>query len=98
MYSFIEQHIDGSWWYNPRLNATFETKEEVDKYFQNFFSKYIDSERPYKAFEHEEPLYQKHATYTFDFKVFELGGVIFWPKGLEGTLSNREQEKKDESK
>ena len=90
MFSFIEQHIDGSWWYEPQMHATFDTKEDVDKYFQNVFAKYVDSERPYKAFEHNTPLYQEHATCTFDFKVFSFGGIILWPKELEGTLLDRE--------
>lgn len=86
MFSFLEQHNDGSWWYEPRLHATFETKEEVDKYFQNVWARYVDPNRPYMAFEHEEPLYQVHATCTQDFKVFEFGGLIRWSKNMEGFL------------
>lgn len=89
MFSFLEQHNDGSWWYEPRLHATFETKEEVDKYFQNVWARYVDPNRPYMAFEHEEPLYQVHATCTQDFKVFEFGGLIRWPKNMEGVLMSQ---------
>lgn len=80
MYSLLEQHKNGSWWYHP--GCTFETEEEVEKCFQDLFSQHPD--RPHMAFEHEEPLYQGYPTRTFDFKTFDYLGVIHWPQSLKG--------------
>lgn len=76
MYSLLEQHIDGSWWYHP--GDTFETEEEVEQCFQRIYGHWSP--------EHAEPLCQDYATCTFDFKVFEFGGIIQWPKALKGTI------------
>ena len=35
MYSLLEQHKDGSWWYHP--GDTFETEAEVEQCFQETF-------------------------------------------------------------
>ena len=83
MYSLLEQHKDGSWWYHP--GDTFETEEEVEQRFQERFGHY-DPKRPHRTFKHYEPLCQDYATCTRDFKVFEFGGMIRWPKALSGTL------------
>ena len=81
MYSLLEQHKDGSWWYHP--GDTFETEEEVEQRYQETFGLY--DPRPHRVFKHDEPLCQDYATDTFDFKVFEFGGMIHWPKALSGT-------------
>jgi hypothetical protein len=83
MFSLLEQHIDESWWYHP--GDTFETETEVEQRFQEEFGTY-DPERPHMAFEHNEPLCQDQSTCTFDFKTFEFGGMVFWPKALKGTF------------
>lgn len=82
MYSLLEQHIDGSWWYHP--GDTFETEVEVEQCFQRKYGHW-SPDRPHKAFKHAEPLCQDYATCTFDFKVFEFGGIIHWPKASSGT-------------
>lgn len=89
MFSLLEQHKDGSWWYHP--GATFETEEEVEKYFQETFGTY-DPDRPHMTFEHDEPMFQEYSTCTFDFKTFHFGGMIHWPKSLEGTFLRRRNE------
>ena len=81
LYSLLEQHKDGSWWYHPGF--TFDTPEEVEECFK----KYFDDSRPHMVFEHEEPMYQKHSTSTYDLKTFDFGGLIHWPKRLEGTFT-----------
>lgn len=83
MYSLLEQHVDGSWWYHP--GDTFETEEEVEQCFQQVYGHWTP-DRPHRTFKHDEPLFQEYSTCTFDFKVFEFGGMIHWPKALSGTL------------
>lgn len=86
MFSLLEQHMDGSWWYHP--GDTFDTEAEVERCFQRNYGHWSPG-RPHKAFKHAEPLYQGHATCTFDFKVFEFGGIIFWPSAISFTLYSR---------
>lgn len=83
MYSLLEQHVDGSWWYHP--GYTFETEEEVEQCFQQAYGHWAP-DRPHRTFKHDEPLFQEYSTCTCDFKVFEFGGMIHWPKALSGTL------------
>ena len=83
MYSLLEQHKDGSWWYHP--GDTFETPEEVEECFHETFDHFAP-DRPHKCFEHTEPMFQEFATCTLDFKVFHFIGVIPWPKNMEGEL------------
>ena len=83
MFSLLEQHKDGAWWYHP--GDTFKTEAEVDRRFQETFGQF-DPERPHRTFEHEEPMFQEFSTCTFDFKTFEFGGKIFWPQALKGTF------------
>ena len=82
LYSLIEQHKDGSWWYHP--GDTFNTPEEVETCFKETF--WWDLERPHKVFEHEEPMYQEHSTCSFDLKKFDFAGFVYWPKKYYGTL------------
>lgn len=79
LYSVLEQHVDNSWWYHPKL--TFNSPEEAEEEFKKCF--YWDLGRPYKIFEHKDPLPQKDIC-TFDFKVFHFHGLVEWPKELKG--------------
>ena len=83
MFSLLEQHKDGSWWYHP--GDTFDTEAEVEQRFQETFGRFAP-DRPHMAFEHTEPMCQELATCTFDFKTFHFGGKIFWPQSLKGTF------------
>jgi hypothetical protein len=74
MFSLLEQHIDGTWWYHP--GTTFNTPEEVDGAFKRIF--WWDLSRPHMVFEHKTPLYQKYSTCTLDFKKFSHLGVVVW--------------------
>ena len=80
MYSLLEQHNDGSWWYHP--GKTYDTPERVEEAFKKSF--WYDLDRPHRVFEHTEPLYQDFSTCTRNFKVFEFGGIIMWPKVMMG--------------
>ena len=86
MFSLLEQHVDGSWWYHP--GDTFETEAEVEQCFQEGIGRF-DPDRPHQAFEHQEPLCQERSTCTFDFKTFMWGGMIFWPAELKETFRRR---------
>lgn len=85
MYSLLEQHRDGTWWYHP--GDTFETETEVEQRFQESFRH--DQDRPHRTFKHDEPLFQDYATCTYNFRTFEFGGMIHWPKSLKGTFVGR---------
>lgn len=74
MYSLLEQHNDGWWWYHP--GTTFDTPEEVIECFDNMF--WWDRNRPHKVFEHSIPFPQKHSICSKNFKVFEFGGLPEW--------------------
>lgn len=82
MFSLLEQHKDGSWWYHP--GCTFNTPEEVEECFKDEFKMHPD--RPHMCFKHDEPMFQEFATYTNDFKTFHFLGIIHWPKSREGEL------------
>lgn len=70
LYSLLEQHKDGSWWYHPGF--TFNSPEEVEECFK----KHFDDSRPHMVFEHEEPMFQKHSTSSYDLKTFDFGGLL----------------------
>ena len=91
MVSIVEQHVDGSWWYHP--GETWATMAEAQEGYKEFWGKW-HPERPYRLFEHDEPMCQQMATCTFDFKVFHFGGMIRWPKAREGELLRRGQNAK----
>lgn len=75
MYSLLEQHKDGSWWYHP--GHTFDTEEEVEACFQRSF--WWDLTRPHKAFKHDKPLFQEYSTCTTDGgETFRFAGAILW--------------------
>ena len=82
MFSLLEQHKDGSWWYHP--GCTFNTPEDVEECFQDEFNMHPD--RPHMCFKHDEPMFQEFATCTNDFKTFHFLGIIHWPKSRDGEL------------
>ena len=79
LFSVLEQHVDGSWWYHPGL--TYATKEEAEQGFLEHF--WWDKGRPHMIFEHTEPLCQEISTCTRNFKTFDFQGLIKWPKEKE---------------
>lgn len=70
MYSLLEQHKDGSWWYHPGM--TYETPEECEDRFKASF--WWDLDRPHKVIKHSVP-FPKETCCTRDFKTFEAYGV-----------------------
>lgn len=77
MYSLLEQHKDGSWWYHP--GDTFDTRMAVYERFHSRF--WWDPERPHKVFEHDKPLFQEYSTCTTDGgETFRFAGAILWEK------------------
>lgn len=84
LYSLLEQHKDGSWWYHPGF--TFDTPEEADQCFRENFP---NDPRPHKVFEHEEPMFQEFSTSSYDLKTFDFGGLIHWPKAQSGQFTRR---------
>lgn len=82
MFSVLEQHDDGSWWYHP--GYSFPTEAEAKQRAAEF-SKRHDN-RITKVFEHTEPMFQEYSTCTKDFKIFGFGGIIQWPANLAGGI------------
>lgn len=76
LYSVLEQHADGSWWYHPGF--TRETRAEAE--LKSAHSIWWDLERPRRIFEHEFPFPQDHAICTTDFENFSLAGDIIWTR------------------
>ena len=70
IYSVLEQHRDGAWWYHP--GDSFDTLEEA-KERADHFCDYLD-ERPVKVIEHELPFPQDKSRCTFDGKHFGFAG------------------------
>ena len=82
MFSLLEQHNDGSWWYHP--GCTYNTREEAEERFKKSF--WWDLTRPHFVFEHTEPLPQDCSTCTKNGgQTFHCCGLVKWPKELEGT-------------
>ena len=74
MYSLLEQHNDGSWWYHP--GCTTDKKEEAEELFRKMF--WWDLDRPHTVIEHKLPLPQDISRCTRDFKTYDFaGGKIF---------------------
>ncbi|MBQ4409379.1 MAG: hypothetical protein IJL31_00240 [Oscillospiraceae bacterium] len=76
LYSVLEQHADGSWWYHP--GYTRRTRAEAQQKADSSF--WWDPERPRRIFEHEAPFPQNHAIYTTDFENFGFAGLITWTR------------------
>lgn len=71
MYSLLEQHNDGSWWYHP--GNTYNSPEEAEEAFKKIF--WWDLDRPHKVIKHTGPLFQEHSSCTKDFNTFEFAGL-----------------------
>lgn len=74
IYSVLEQHKDGAWWYHP--GYSYDTEEKA-KQEADAFSKRFDN-RPTMVFSHEVPLPQEYSTCTCDFSTFGFAGAILW--------------------
>ena len=74
MYSLLERHIDGPWWYHPGM--TFNTAKQARDAFKRRF--WWDLSRVHKVFKHQKPLPQAYDSYTTDFKTFYFGGIAVW--------------------
>ena len=70
MYSVLEQHNDGSWWYHPKF--THDTEKDAEEYFKKAF--WWDLDRPHKIVEHTKPFPQKTIS-SFDCVHFGFGGI-----------------------
>lgn len=81
MYSCLEQHESGDWWYHPGF--TFDSAQAAEDKFAKAF--WWDPQRPHRILEHEHPFPQDGSIYTTDFENFGFGGLITWTKS-KGTL------------
>lgn len=80
MFSILEQHTDGSWWYHP--GDTFVTRDEAETEGQKFYGSGDHlTPRPYKVIEHQKPFPQDMARCSFDCVHFSLAGG--WNFSLE---------------
>ena len=70
MYSFLEQHKDGSWWYHP--GCTYETEEEAEEEFKKKF--WWDLDRPHKVISHSTPFPQDISRNSKDMIHFNFAG------------------------
>lgn len=71
LYSLLEQHTDGSWWYHRETYTNQEEAKEAEKWRKDHYG-----DRPWRIFKHTVALPQK-TLYTFDFQVFyELDTLI----------------------
>jgi len=74
MYSFLEQHNDGSWWYHP--GCTYETEGKAKQGFKKMF--WWDLDRPHKIISHSIPFPQDISRCTFDMVHFNFAGGKFF--------------------
>ena len=72
LYSVLERHNDGAWWYHC---GTFSNRKWAEEYLETWIP--FDKDRPKMVFEHTKPLPQQSCC-TKNFKTFEFGGVILW--------------------
>ena len=80
MFSILEQHKDGSWWYHP--GNTFETQEEAaSEGWDHYGSGCYLTPRNYRIIEHQKPFPQDMARCSFDCVHFNLAGG--WNFSLE---------------
>lgn len=73
MFSILEQHKDGSWWYHP--GATYRTWDKADAEAEKLYwsGKHL-TPRPYKIIEHQKPFPQDMARCSFDCVHFSFAG------------------------
>lgn len=75
MYSILEQHVDGSWWYHP--GCTFSTQEEAALRAASFGKPYTPGfyiSRPFRILAHTKPFPQDMSRCTHDFVHFDFAG------------------------
>lgn len=71
LYSCLERHVDGSYWYH---GDTFETREQAETFLEKFI--WWDPSREKRIIEHEKPINPNNGyCCTFDFHTFEFGGI-----------------------
>ena len=76
LFSLFEQHQDGSWWYHP--GWTKESKEELQKFYEEKLDSDLWKDRPMKGIIHKHPFKQDRSVCTFDFETFrEVSGYAF---------------------
>ena len=80
MFSALEQHKDGAWWYH---GDTFETEAEAKEFIEGWI--WWDANRPKFYFEHEKPLPKKSCCTKDGCRTFEFAGKILWDR-KKGTL------------
>lgn len=73
MFSILEQHKDGSWWYHP--GDTFGTWDKADAEAEKLYwsGKHL-APRPYKVIEHTKPFPQDLDRCSFDCVHFNFAG------------------------
>lgn len=67
-YDFLEQHIDGGWWYHPHYGNNFDTKAEAENAFKESFM--FDLERPHLIIRHKNKFPDYTSLFTMDFVHF----------------------------
>ena len=73
MFSILEQHNDGSWWYH--IGKTYDTRDEAEtKGHELFGGESFLKPRPYKVIEHTKPFPQDMARCSFDCVHFHFAG------------------------
>ena len=85
MYSFLEQHTDGSWWCHP--GSTFDTAEEAEKCFQERF--WWDKERSHIIVKHEVEFPQDYSICSRNLHSFGFGGVFDYEIPCEEVSNSR---------
>ena len=71
LFSCIERHDDGSFWFH---GDTFNTRKQAETFMAGWIP--WDPEREKRIIEHETPITTHYGNcYTFDFHTFEFGGI-----------------------
>ena len=92
MFSILEQHSNGSWWYHP--GDTFGTQEEAAIEGWNVYgSGACLTPRDYKIIEHQKPFPQDMARCSFDCVHFDFAGGYHF--SLEDEEDKPLKERKD---
>ena len=72
LFSCIERHVDGSFWFH---GYTFNTREQAETFMAGWIP--WDPEREKRIIEHETPIKTHYGNCCkFDFHTFEFGGII----------------------
>ena len=75
LYSALEQHCDGSWWFH---GDTFTSREEAGRFLPGWIG--WDENRHKKIFYHEKPLPREECYTIDDGETFEFAGITLWDK------------------